>query len=150
MKWNPLVLSGIINADDIIKWASLKDGRRLVFFWALSIQPKTPVILVGTSNGTGHFDLGRPEYSGPVLKVVHFDRSGHFGRGGPKCPVPFDKIVVPSTALSYPAYKNNNQTRDGLGRVCATGMYRSTRHVEFPKFQTGIFVEWKAPVVCLE
>ena len=38
-----------------------------------------------------------------------------------------------------------NQTHGGLGRVCATGMYRSSEHVEFPKFQTGIFVEWKAP-----
>ena len=63
---------------------------------------------------------------------------------GPKCPFPFAKIVVPSTALLYPAYKNNNQTRGGLGRVCATGMYRSIGHVEFPKFQMGIFLEWKA------
>ena len=39
-----------------------------------------------------------------------------------------------------------NQTRGGLGRVCATGMYRSIEHVEFPKFETGIFVEWKAPL----
>ena len=59
---------------------------------------------------------------------------------------PFDKIVVPSTALLYPASKNNNQTRGGSSRVCATGMYRSIGHVTFPKFQTGIFVEWKAPL----
>ena len=39
---------------------------------------------------------------------------------------------------------HNNKTRGGLGRVCATGMYRSTEHVKFPTFQTGIFVEWKA------
>jgi len=45
----------------------------------------------------------------------------------------------------YPACKNNNQARGGLGRVCATGMYRSIEHVKLPKFQTGIFVEWKAP-----
>ena len=66
---------------------------------------------------------------------------------GPKCPFPFDKIVVPSTALLHPAYKNNNQTRGSLGRVCATGMYRSIGlwQVELPKFQTGIFVGWKAP-----
>ena len=38
---------------------------------------------------------------------------------------------------------HNNKTRGGLGRVCATGMYRSIEHVKFPKFQTGIFVEWK-------
>ena len=42
---------------------------------------------------------------------------------------------------------HNNKTRGGLGRVCATGMYRSTEHVKFPKFQTGILVEWKAPNV---
>ena len=42
--------------------------------------PKIPEIFVGTWNGTDHFGLVRPEYSGPALKVVHFDRSGHFGR----------------------------------------------------------------------
>ena len=41
---------------------------------------------------------------------------------------------------------HNNKTRGGLGRVCATGMYRSTEHMKFPKFQTGSFVEWKAPL----
>ena len=56
---------------------------------------------------------------------------------------------MPSTALLYPAFKNNNQTHGGLGRVCATGMYRSIGHVEFPKFQTGIFVDWKAPFLSL-
>ena len=40
---------------------------------------------------------------------------------------------------------HNNKTRGGLGRVCATGMYRSIEHMKFPKFQTGNFVEWKAP-----
>ena len=68
---------------------------------ALSIQPKIPEISVGSSNGTGHFGLVRPEYSGPALKVVHCDRSV-----GPKCPFPFAKLDVPSTALFYPAYKN--------------------------------------------
>ena len=66
---------------------------------------------------------------------------------GLKCPFPFDKTVVPSTTLLYPAYKNNNQTRGGLDRVCATGMYRCIGHVKFPKFQTRIFVERKAPPV---
>ena len=99
--------------------------------------------------------------------MIHFDRSGHFGRNFPlflgifhwdeptkrvpftaepeipeiltKRKAPFVKIVVPSTALLYPAYKNNNQTHGGLSRVCATGMYRSNGHVEFPKFQTQMF-----------
>ena len=108
---------------------------------ALCIQPKIPEISVGTSKGTDHFGLVRPEYSRLALKEIHFDRSGHFGL---KCPFSFDKIVVPSTALLYPAYKNNHQTRGGLGQVCATRMYRSTGQVKFLKFQTGIFVEWKA------
>ena len=84
------------------------------------------------SNGTDHFGLVQPKYSGPALQVGHSDRSGHFGRSvGPKCPFPLDKIVVPSPALLYPAYKNNNKTCGGLGRVCATGMYRSI--AKFPK-----------------
>ena len=92
------------------------------------------------SNGTDHFGLVQPKYSGPALKVVHFDRSGHFGRPvGPKCPFPFDKIVVPSPALLYPAYKNNNQTCGGLGRVCATECI-----VPLWNFRN---VEWKAPMV---
>ena len=47
---------------------------------ALSIQPKSPEVSVGSSNGTDHFGLVWPEYSGPALKVVHCDQSGHFGR----------------------------------------------------------------------
>ena len=40
---------------------------------------------------------------------------------------------------------HDNKTRGSLGQVCATGMYRSIEHLKFPKFQTGIFVQWKAP-----
>ena len=58
-----------------------------------------------------------------------------------------DKIVVPSTALLYPAHKNNNQTRGSLGRVCATGMYRWIGQAQYPKILDRIFVEWKAPLV---
>ena len=59
------------------------------------------------------------------------------------------QIVVPSTALLYiaNAYKNNNQMRGGLDRVCATGtMYRFIGHLEYPKFQTGISFKWKTPL----
>jgi len=62
---------------------------------ALSIQPKIPVISVGTSNGTNHFDLVRPEYSGPALKVVLFDRSGHFGRSDRNVPFHLTKLLSP-------------------------------------------------------
>ena len=101
--------------------------------WALSIQPKIPVISVGTSNGTDHFSLVRREYSGQLWRW-----STYLGRS--------DRDV-PSTVVSSPAYKNNNQTCGGLGRVCVTRMYHSIGHVEFPKFQTGIFVEWKAACI---
>ena len=101
--------------------------------WTASIQPKILEISVGTSNGTDHFDLVRTEYlgpsCGPLLAVWLV---------GPKCPFPFDKIVVPSTALIYPASKNNNHTHGDLGEVRATEMYHSIGYVEFPKFQTGI------------
>ena len=79
--------------------------------------------------------------SGPLWPVWSFRSVG------PKCAFQFDKIVVPSTAVLYPAYKNNNQMRGGLGRVCTTGIYRSFWHLEFPKIQTRIFVKWKAPLV---
>ena len=96
---------------------------------AASIQPKILAISFGTSNGTDHFGLVRPEYSGPSCGPLLVVWSV-----GPKCPFPFDKSVVPSTALLHPACKNNNQTHGGLGEVCATEMYHFIGHVEFPKF----------------
>ena len=87
-----------------------------------------------------------PEYSKPALKLVHFVWLGYLGRSvGRKCPFPFDKIAAPSTALLPPAYKINNQTCSGLGRVCATTPLYV--HVEFLKFLTRIFVAWKAAKV---
>ena len=79
-----------------------------------------------------------------------FGPSGVFGtsfEGGPlwptqsfqlvrqKCPFPFGKTAVSSTILLHP----------GLGLICAARMYHSIGHMEFPKFHTGIFVEWKVP-----
>ena len=74
------------------------------------------------------------------------DRSGHFGPTDRNVPFLFTKLLSPVSYL-YPAYKSNNQTRGGgLGRICTTGMFRSIKLMEFPKFQlTGIFVESKAP-----
>ena len=63
----------------------------------LSIQPQIPEISVGTSNGTDHFGLVRPEYSGPALKVVHFDRSGHFGRSDRNVSFHLKKLLSPVT-----------------------------------------------------
>ena len=37
----------------------------------------------------------RPEYSGPALKVVLFDRSGHFGRSDRNVPFHLTKLLSP-------------------------------------------------------
>ena len=78
-----------------------------------------------------------------------FDRSAHFRQIGLKGPFPFDKIIVPSATFLHPSYKNNIQTRGGLGPVCATGMHRSMDSIGHGisklSRQTGIFVERKAP-----
>ena len=68
---------------------------RLRRMWTLSIQPKIPVISVGASNGADHFSLVRPEYSGPALKVVHFDRSGYLGRSDRNVPFRSTNLLSP-------------------------------------------------------
>ena len=90
--------------------------------------------------------LVRPEYSGPALNMVNFDRSGYFGRSDRSVSFHLTKCC-PHYHSFVSCYKNNNETRGRLGRVYATGMYRSTGHVKFPKLQSRIFVEWKAPPV---
>ena len=122
-----------------------RDILWLVFFlflWALSIQPKIPVISVGTSNGTDHFGLVRPEYSGPAFKVVLFDRSGHFGRLDRNVPFHLTKLLSPVPLFCILLARTITKRAVARG---GTGMYRSIEHGKFPEFQTGIFVEWKAP-----
>ena len=63
----------------------------------------------------------------------------------PKCPFPFDKIVVPSCALLCPAYKNNNQMRSGLGRVCANRMYHAIGYVNVQSFKLEFLLNGKHP-----
>ena len=79
--------------------------------------------------------------------MVHFVWPGHLGQLGQN--VPLTKLLsqVPLLASVFCVYKYNNLTCSGLGWVCATQIYHSIGHMEFPKFQTGIFVEWKAPLV---
>ena len=61
----------------------------------------------------GPFSIGPTGVFWTTFEGVHFDRSNHFGRSDQ---IPLEKIV-PSTALLYTAYKNNNQTLGSLGRV---------------------------------
>ena len=62
---------------------------------ALSTQLQIPKISVGISNGTDHFGLVRPEYSGPALKVADFERSGHFDRSDQTDPFHLTKLLSP-------------------------------------------------------
>ena len=98
----------------------------------------------GTNNNTllPFSRLSRPSFQDSLFWPVQLSRSV-----GLKCPFPLDKNIVPSTVLLYPTYKINKQTRSGLGWVCTTGIYRFIGLVEFPKFQTWIFVEWKSLTV---
>ena len=88
---------------------------RLRKIWALSIRPKIPVIWVGTSNGTDHFGLVRPEYSGPALKVVHFDRSGYLGRSDRN--VPFRSINLLSPVPLFRILLTKIITKHGMAWV---------------------------------
>ena len=59
---------------------------------------------------------------------------------------PLSEGLYPSTTAQYRSFVSCLQKKAITKRwVCATGMYRSIGQVKFPKFQTGIFVEWKAP-----
>ena len=62
---------------------------------ALSIQPKIPENLVGTSNGMDHFSLVRPEYARPALKVVHFDRCCYLVQSDRNVPCHLTKLMSP-------------------------------------------------------
>ena len=106
---------------------------RLRRMWALSIQPKIPVIWL-----VHQMERTISVWSDRNIRDHLWRWSTYLGRSDRN---------VPSTVVSYPAYKNNNQTCGGLGLVCVTRVYHSIGHVEFPKFQTGIFVEWKAACI---
>ena len=58
------------------------------------------------------------------------------------------KTVVPSTALLYLTYKNNDQTRGGLGRVCATRMCHSIQGTwNFRNFKLKFLLNGKHPCI---
>ena len=97
--------------------------------------------------GTDQFGSVGPNDLGPPLNVFDFDQSGHFGWLDRNVPFHLTNCCPQYRSFLYPSYKNNNQTGGGLGRVYATGMYRSIGHVDFPKFQTGIYVEWKVLLI---
>ena len=82
----------------------------------LSIQSKFRKFRLETK-WNGPFWLGPTGIFGATFDGHHFDRSADFDREGGGWPFPFDKIIVSSTALLHPAFKNNNQMCGCLGRV---------------------------------
>jgi len=131
-------------------------------YWSVSFQSFVLRHLVINTKGAFHSTQNSGNFGWYIkwYRSLRFSPIGIFGTSfegdplwrvrlfrsvGPVGPFPFDTIVVPSTALLYPACTNNNQTHGGLNQVCATRMHRFIGHVEFPKFQSRIFVEWKRP-----
>ena len=107
--------------NDLTQRASSRRGlEQSLYNHSDKIQPKVLEISVGNQmERTISVRSDRNLWStltGYVISVVRTEMSPSV-------------IVVPSTALLYPAFKNNNQTRGGFGRVFATGMYRSIGHV---------------------
>ena len=112
--------------------------------WALTIQPKIAEISVGTSN---LMERTISVWSDQNIRDLLWRWSSLTGLVISDGRFHLSPVPLFSSLLTI-AYKNNNQTRGGLGRVFATGMYRSTGRVEFPKFQTvtGSFLNGKRPI----
>ena len=96
---------------------------------------------------TDLFGSVRWEYLESPLRMVHCDRFYQSDRNvssiwqiGFTC-----RNLGPQAALWFPAHSYNNQTRGGLGRVCATGMYRSIWYVEFWNFKPEFLFNGKHP-----
>ena len=64
----------------------------------------------------------------------------------PKCPFPFDKIVVRSTAPLSPADNYNNQTRGWLGSGLCNRDVLFDQACEMSEFSQANFFEWKVPL----
>ena len=112
--------------------------------WALSIQPKIPEKSVGTSNGTDHFGLVRPEYSGPTLNVVHFDRSGHFGRSDRNVLFHLTKLLSPIPLFCILLTKTITKRA-----VAWVGSVQLEWARGISEISNRNFVEWKAPFFSL-
>ena len=107
-------------------------------------NPKFQKFRVGTSKWNGPFQLGLTgifgtSFEGGPLWLVWLSLSV----GRTEMSSSIWQTCCPQYTLLYPPYKNNNQTHSGLGWVCATRMYHSIRHMEFPTFQTRTWIEWK-------
>ena len=83
----------------------------------------------------------RPEYQGPALKVVHFDGSSYPGRLDRN--VPFNLSLLSSVPL-FCILLTRTITKRGVAWV---GSVQPECTVPLDFLKTGIFGEWKAPLV---
>ena len=93
--------------DPIVGWDQYQECEILGAFYS---APKIREISVRNQIWFSTTGLFGTTFEGGQLWPVHSFRSVR-----PKCSFLFDKIVVPSTALLHPAYKNNTQMCGGLG-----------------------------------
>ena len=84
--------------------------------------------------GTDHFGLVLPEYWGPALKGVHFDRSGHLVQSDRNVPFHLTKLLSPVQLFCIL-----------LTRTITKCVVVWVGFVQLDC--TGIFVEWKVPLV---
>ena len=84
--------------------------------------------------GTDHFGLVLPEYWGPALKVVHFDRSSYLVRSDRNVPFHVTKLLSPVQLFCILLTRTISK--------CAVVWVGSVQ-LEC----SGIFVEWKVPLV---
>ena len=87
--------------------------------------------------------LGTSFEGGPLWLVWSYT----FRSVGSKCPFPFKKIVVLTIVFLYPAYKRNNQTCGGLGRVCTTGVYLPLSPWNLLNFKPEFLLNGECPML---
>ena len=80
------------------------------------------------------FGLVLPEYWGPALKVVHFDRSGYLVRSDQNVPFHLTKLLSPVQLFCILLTRTITK---------CVGVWVGSVQLEC----TGIFVEWKVPLV---
>ena len=90
------------------------------------------------SNATDHFGSFRQEYLGPPWKAVHFDQS--FRSVWPKRPFPFEKVNCFSLQPLFGSLLKSTISRRDVAWV------GSVQPMFISIGQTGIFVQWKAPL----
>ena len=88
----------------------------------------------------GPFRLGPTAILGTTLEGgLHWDRPGHFCRSYRNVPFHLTKLLSAVPLLWVLLTSTITKRAGGLGRVCATGMYRSIRLVKCPTFHKWNF-----------